>query len=97
MTVAVHLEKQNLNPITIIPLTENLVLHLSQEDLICPFCDSEPIAVTTWSSYLNRVGEIRRYYGYHCKKAFNQAKIPYVFERMSKAVSKNNNSITKLG
>ena len=103
MTVTTYLEKQNQNPITKIPLTENLVLQLSHEDLNCPFCDIIPVAVTTWGSYWTRAGEIRRYYCYHCKKAFNPAKVPYVYERMSKvifelgkAVIKNNTSISKL-
>ncbi|OLS16718.1 MAG: hypothetical protein HeimC3_52280, partial [Candidatus Heimdallarchaeota archaeon LC_3] len=69
MTVTTYLEKQNQNPITKIPLTENLVLQLSHEDLNCPFCDIIPVAVTTWGSYWTRAGEIRRYYCYHCKKA----------------------------
>ena len=86
MTVIAHLEKQHQNSITNIPLTENLILNLSQNDLICPFCDTKPVAVTTWGSYRTRAGEIRRYYCYHCKKAFNPAKVPYAFERMSKVI-----------
>lgn len=98
-----YLERSNCYPLTNLPITENLVIELTHEDLTCPYCGATGSDVSTWGSYLTEAGEIRRYNCYLCTKTWNPAKIPYIYERMSKVlfsiakmVIKNRVSVNKL-
>ena len=97
MTETTYLERTGCYPLTKLPVTENLVIDLTHKELSCPFCGETGKNVCTWGSYKTEMGEIRRYQCYPCKKTFNPAKIPYIYERMSKVVYSLSKMIIKNG
>ena len=103
MSTLSYLVTHGQYPLTKVPVIENLLLELTHDDLSCPKCDRKFPDVTTWGSYTTKIGEIRRYYCYICKKSFNPSKIPKVYDKMGKIayqlgklIIKNNTSINNL-
>jgi transposase-like protein len=101
--MSTHLEPIGQYPLTNIPITENLLIELTHEDLSCPICNLKYPNVSTWGSYKTETGEIRRYHCYKCNKSFNASKLPKLYERMGKIayslsllVIHNNNSILNI-
>jgi transposase-like protein len=88
MAVKTYLENQGCYPLTNLPITENLILELTHNELECPFCNVSGNQVCTWGSYKTESGEMRRYQCYNCKKTFNASKLPFIYERMSKVAFK---------
>ncbi|OLS23606.1 MAG: hypothetical protein HeimC3_24180 [Candidatus Heimdallarchaeota archaeon LC_3] len=103
MSTLSYLKTHGQYPLTNIPVIENLLLELTHDDLSCPFCKRKSPDVTTWGSYSTKVGEVRRYYCYICKKTFNPSKIPKIYDKMGKIayelgklIFKNNISVNRL-
>jgi transposase-like protein len=103
MSTSSYIYSSEHYPLTNVPVMENLLLQLTHNDLCCPFCQRKTPDVATWGSYKTKIGEVRRYYCYKCKKSFNPAKIPVIYERMGKIafeigkfVIKNNRSVKSL-
>lgn len=84
MSTQSYLKTHGQYPLTNIPVIENLLLELTHDELSCPFCKLKSPHVTTWGSYKTKIGEIRRYYCYACKKTFNPSKIPIIYDKMGK-------------
>lgn len=103
MSTLSYLTTNGQYPLTNIPIIENLLLELTHDDLSCPYCQRKSPDVATWGSYPTKLGEIRRYYCYICKKSFNPSKIPKIYDKMGKIafelgklIIKNNVSVNSL-